>query len=156
MCCLEYLLRRQGKDHVRRLMLLAHYRKNLRAIVGSAAAPYGYTLSIWAAGAALISVHGIPKTFAALMFVGGAILRLRLRRSAGLRGHTGAVRPRKGPRPPVGKPPLPLCGTCDRSSDAGRPLYRRFCGLASGRIFGYEHLPSSGRSRVRHYLPVGA
>ena len=55
-------------------MLLAHYRKNLRAIVGSAAAPYGYTLSTWAAGAALISVHGIPKTFAALAFVGGAIL----------------------------------------------------------------------------------
>jgi len=55
-------------------MLLAHYRKNLRAIVGSAAAPYGYTLSIWAAGAALISVHGIPKTLAALTFVMGAVL----------------------------------------------------------------------------------
>jgi len=34
-------------------MLLEHYRKNLRAVVGSAAAPYGYTLSVWAAGAAL-------------------------------------------------------------------------------------------------------
>ncbi len=55
-------------------MLLNHYRKNLRAIVGSAAAPYGYTLSIWAAGAALISVHGIPKTLAALTFVVGAVL----------------------------------------------------------------------------------
>ena len=52
-------------------MLLNHYRKNLRAIVGAAAAPYGYTLSIWAAGAALISVHGIPKTLAALSFVVG-------------------------------------------------------------------------------------
>ena len=51
-------------------MLLDHYRKNLRAIVGSAAAPYGYTLSVWAAGAALVSVHGIPKTLAALTFVG--------------------------------------------------------------------------------------
>jgi hypothetical protein len=55
-------------------MLLDHYRKNLRAVVGSAAAPYGYTLSIWAAGAALVSVHGIPKTLAALAFVGGAVL----------------------------------------------------------------------------------
>ena len=55
-------------------MLLYHYRKNLRAVVGSAAAPYGYTLSIWAAGAALVSVHGIPKTLAALTFVGGAVL----------------------------------------------------------------------------------
>ena len=51
-------------------MLLGHYRKNLRAVVGSAAAPYGYTLSIWAAGAALVSVHGIPRTLAALTFVG--------------------------------------------------------------------------------------
>src|SRR5215218_3359863 len=51
-------------------MLLGHYRKNLRAVVGSAAAPYGYTLSIWAAGAALVSVHGIPRTLAALAFVG--------------------------------------------------------------------------------------
>ncbi len=55
-------------------MLYNHYRKNLRAVVGSAAAPYGYTLSIWAAGAALVSVHGIPKTLAALTFVGGAVL----------------------------------------------------------------------------------
>lgn len=55
-------------------MLLDHYRKNLRAIVGSAAAPYGYTLSVWAAGAAFISVHGIPKTLAALTFVVGAVL----------------------------------------------------------------------------------
>ena len=55
-------------------MLLAHFRKSLRAVVGSAAAPYGYTLSIWAAGAALVSVHGIPKTLAALAFVGGAVL----------------------------------------------------------------------------------
>jgi hypothetical protein len=55
-------------------MLLDHYRKNLRAVVVSAAAPYGYTLSIWAAGAALVSVHGIPKTLAALAFAGGAVL----------------------------------------------------------------------------------
>jgi hypothetical protein len=55
-------------------VLLNHYRKNLRAIGGSAAAPYGYTVSVWAAGAALVSVHGIPKTIAALTFVVGAVL----------------------------------------------------------------------------------
>jgi hypothetical protein len=59
-------------------MLLDHYRKNLRAVVGSAAAPYGYTLSIWAAGAALVSVHGIPKTLAALVFGGEAVLEFAL------------------------------------------------------------------------------
>lgn len=55
-------------------MLLDHYRKNLRAVVGSAAAPYGYTLAIWAAGAALVSVHGLPTALAAITFVGGAVL----------------------------------------------------------------------------------
>ncbi|HLL41397.1 MAG TPA: hypothetical protein VK357_17290 [Rubrobacteraceae bacterium] len=55
-------------------MLLNHYRKNLRAVVGSAAAPYGYTLSIWAAGATLVSVHGIPNALSAITFVVGAVL----------------------------------------------------------------------------------
>src|SRR5215218_7262304 len=57
-------------------MLLGHYRKNLRAVVGSAAAPYGYTLSIWAAGAAIVRVHGSPRRRAGLTFVGGAVLGL--------------------------------------------------------------------------------
>ncbi len=56
------------------IMLLEHYRKNLRSVVGSSAAPYGYTLTVWATGAALVSVHGIPNTLAALTFVVGAIL----------------------------------------------------------------------------------
>lgn len=55
-------------------MLLNHYRKNLRAVVGSAAAPYGYTLSVWAAGATLVSVHGIPTVLSAITFVVGAVL----------------------------------------------------------------------------------
>ena len=55
-------------------MLLDHYRKNLREVVGAAAAPYGYTLAIWAAGATLVSVHGLPRTLAALAFVGGAVV----------------------------------------------------------------------------------
>src|SRR5215210_7996369 len=137
-------------------MQLAHYRKSLRAVVGSAAAPYGYTLSIWAAGAVLVSVHGIPKTLAALAFVGGSRARLRLRRSPRLRRHTGALRPRKGSPAPLGKPPLRLCGACDRRSDTRRLLGRGLDRVASGRIFGYEHLPSGGRSRVRDNLPVGA
>jgi hypothetical protein len=63
---------------MRRHMLINHYRKNLRAVVGSAAAPYGYTLTVWAAGAALISVHGIPNTLSAITFVGGAVLGFAL------------------------------------------------------------------------------
>jgi hypothetical protein len=90
-------------------VLFDHYRKNLREVVGGAATPYGYTLSIWAAGATLVSVHGLPTTLAALTFVAGAVL-----------GFTFA--PRKGPSPPLGKPSLRLCGDCDRSSGTYRLL----------------------------------
>src|SRR5215212_4547225 len=136
-------------------MLLGHYRKNLRAVVGSAAAPYGYTLSIWAAGAALVSVHGIPRTLAALTFVGGAVLGFAFVGALAYGGIPGQL-DQEGPRPPLGKPPLCLCRACDRGGDTSGLPRRGFFGLASGWIFGYEHLPSRGRSRVRHYLPVGA
>ena len=77
-------------------MLLYHYRKNLRAIVGAAAAPYGYTLSVWASGAALISVHGVPKTLAALTFVVGAVLGFAFVGALAYGGITGELDQERG------------------------------------------------------------
>jgi hypothetical protein len=54
--------------------MLNHYRKNLRAAVGSSAGPYGYTLATWTTGAVLTNARGIPDTFAALAFMAGAVL----------------------------------------------------------------------------------
>ena len=55
-------------------MLRNHYRKRLRKIVGSSAAPYGYTLATWTTGAVLTHARGIPDMFAALSFMAGAVL----------------------------------------------------------------------------------
>ena len=54
--------------------MLNHYRKNLRAAVGSSAGPYGYTLATWTTGAVLMNAHGVPHTLAALAFMAGAVL----------------------------------------------------------------------------------
>jgi hypothetical protein len=77
-------------------MLLDHYRKNLREVVGSAAAPYGYTLSIWAAGATLVSVHGLPTALAALTFVVGAVLGFTFAGSLGYGGIPGQLDRERG------------------------------------------------------------
>jgi|SRR5215204_124585 len=55
-------------------MIGTHYRRNLRAAVGSSAGPYGYTLAIWTTGAVLINTHGIPTALYAAAFMGGSVL----------------------------------------------------------------------------------
>jgi len=54
--------------------MINHYRKNLRAAVGSSAGPYGYTLATWTTGAVLMNARGVPDTVAALTFMAGAVL----------------------------------------------------------------------------------
>jgi hypothetical protein len=54
--------------------MLNHYRKNLRAAVGSSPGPYGYTLATWTTGAVITNARGIPDTLAALAFMAGAVL----------------------------------------------------------------------------------
>ncbi len=55
-------------------MIGTHYRRNLRAAVGSSAGPYGYTLTIWTTGAVLTHAHGIPTALYAAAFMAGAVL----------------------------------------------------------------------------------
>jgi hypothetical protein len=50
------------------------YREQLDRTVGSAAVPYGYTLSIWGAGGVAIHAFGPPSPLEALLYVtGGAV-----------------------------------------------------------------------------------
>jgi hypothetical protein len=55
-------------------MILNHYRQRLRTMIGSSAAPYGYTLATWTTGAVLTNARGLPNTLAALTFMVGAVL----------------------------------------------------------------------------------
>jgi hypothetical protein len=51
--------------------------------VTSSAAPYGYTLTVWASGAVLIRSHGTPSVGEVFLFVAGAEIRGWVRWLAG-------------------------------------------------------------------------
>ena len=55
-------------------MLHGYYRQRLRTMVGSSAAPYGYTLATWTSGAVITSAQGIPNVVDVLLFMVGAVL----------------------------------------------------------------------------------
>ena len=42
-------------------------------MIGTSAAPYGFTLATWTTGAVLVGAQGIPSTLAALAFMVGAV-----------------------------------------------------------------------------------
>ena len=51
------------------------YRQHLRAVVAASAAPYGYTLTVWTAGA--VTTHSeqeLPSSTDALLLLAGAVL----------------------------------------------------------------------------------
>jgi hypothetical protein len=50
------------------------YRAHLKATVASSAAPYGYTLTIWTAGAVTTHQDGVPTAWEALLLLTGAVL----------------------------------------------------------------------------------
>ncbi len=53
----------------------AGYRDHLRAVVAASAAPYGYTLTLWTAGA--VTAHaeaGLPTALDAVLLLAGAVL----------------------------------------------------------------------------------
>lgn len=48
-------------------------RQGVAAALQQSAAAYGYTLSVWASGAGLIHLHGMPDVGDAALFVAGAV-----------------------------------------------------------------------------------
>lgn len=59
-------------------MLRSRYGRSLRWAVGSSAAPYGFTLSVWTTGAVIIDSRGLPNAMNALEFAAGAVLAFAL------------------------------------------------------------------------------
>jgi len=49
------------------------YLRALSSALRGAALPYGFTLSVWGAGAAVISLRGTPGVGHVFMFIGGAM-----------------------------------------------------------------------------------
>jgi hypothetical protein len=64
-----------GGDRGRPPALTAEgYRRALRATVAAAAAPYGYTLTVWTSGAVVAHERGIPNAVGAILFALGAMI----------------------------------------------------------------------------------
>lgn len=49
------------------------YRHHLRAVVAASAAPYGYTLTVWTAGAVTTHAAGLPTALDAVLLLAGAV-----------------------------------------------------------------------------------
>jgi hypothetical protein len=73
----------------------ATYRRGLRTPVAAAAAPYGYTLTIWTSGAVIAHERGIPSAVGAILFAVGGVAGFAL---VGLLAYGGLGR-RAAPTP---------------------------------------------------------
>lgn len=60
-------------------------RKALATILESSAAPYGYTLTIWSAGAMLMHFRGSPRVWMVFIFLAGALAGFTLLGTVGAR-----------------------------------------------------------------------
>ena len=88
------------------------YRRALQLTVAAAAAPYGYTLTVWTSGAVVAHERGIPDAVGAILFAAGAIIGFAL---VGLvaYGASAAGRRRRRRRS--------RCGRASTSSASARP-----------------------------------
>ena len=78
-----------------RAMRGAAYVRALSAALRGAALPYGYTLTVWGAGQALIHLHGTPNVGQMALFVGGAVTAYGLLKSLA-RERSAEVEPQIG------------------------------------------------------------
>lgn len=70
------------------------YRHQLRTVVSATAAPYGYTLAVWSAGAlASRAVDAFPSTLDTLLLLGGAVAGFALLAGLAFGGFGEAFRP---------------------------------------------------------------
>lgn len=78
-------------------MNMTGYRHHLRGVVAASAAPYGYTLTLWTAGAVATHAQGtVPSSWDALLLLAGAALGFGLVGGFAFGGINGALSP--GPR----------------------------------------------------------
>ena len=57
---------------------LGRYRADLRSVIGSSSAAYGYTLTVWSTGSVLSHFYGPPSPPEVFTFFGGAVVAFAL------------------------------------------------------------------------------
>jgi hypothetical protein len=70
------------------------YRHHLRAVVAASAAPYGYTLTVWTAGAVTSHAQGLPSALDALLLLAGAVTGFAVVGAFAYGGINGVLAPR--------------------------------------------------------------
>ena len=70
------------------------YRHHLRAVVAASAAPYGYTRTLWTAGAVTSHAQGLPSALDALLLLAGAVTGFAAVGAFGYGGINGVLAPR--------------------------------------------------------------
>lgn len=70
------------------------YREHLQAVVAASAAPYGYTLTVWTAGAVATHAEGLPTGWDALLLLAGAGLGFAAVGAFAFGGINGVLTPR--------------------------------------------------------------
>jgi SnoaL-like domain len=70
------------------------YRHHLRAVVAASAAPYGYTLTLWTAGAVTTHAQGLPSALDALLLLAGAVTGFAAVGAFAYGGINGVLAPR--------------------------------------------------------------
>jgi len=70
------------------------YRHHLRAVVAASAAPYGYTLTLWTAGAVTSHAQGLPSALDALLLLAGAVTGFAAVGAFAYGGINGVLAPR--------------------------------------------------------------
>lgn len=71
------------------------YNRNLRSAVGTSAAPYGFTLSVWSTGAVTMSFRDTPDPPQVMLFMVGVVLAFAVVGTLayrGVRGYSGGER----------------------------------------------------------------
>jgi hypothetical protein len=69
------------------------YREHLQAVVAASAAPHGYTLTIWTAGAVTSHAEGLPTALDALLLLTGAAAAFGLVGALSFGGINGVLAP---------------------------------------------------------------
>lgn len=69
------------------------YRRHLGRVVAASAAPYGYTLTLWTAGAVTTHADGVPSALDAVLLLTGAVLAFAAVGAFAFEGINGVLAP---------------------------------------------------------------
>ena len=125
------------------------YRHHLRAVVAASAAPYGYTLTLWTAGAVTTHAEGLPSALDALLLLAGAVTGFAGVAAFAYGGINGVFAPRtRGEIRGLGRPPSAVGGVKHLAGVGRDSGCARVSRLAARRVHRHIDIPARHRPAV--------